>query len=145
MVKSQVSHWLTRLLPPAMPRSVPRQQKSVEATASRWPPAPGSETEKRFWAPSSRGLLSLLSFFYGSWDLCLKTYIYILIYIYIMRGKKGLLPGEVRFDCAGPVFYKIRDVFHLPWRKTRIAIIIIIIIVIVIIIKKPWMKPWMKP
>ena len=52
------------------------------------------------------------------------------IYIYIYAAGTGVLPGEVRFDCAGPVFYEIRDVGHLPQRLTIIALIIIIIIII---------------
>ena len=30
-----------------------------------------------------------------------------------ITARTGVLPGEVRFDCAGPVFDEIRDV-HLP-------------------------------
>ena len=36
------------------------------------------------------------------------------MYIYIYMARTGVLPGEVRFDCAGPVFHEIRDVVHLP-------------------------------
>ena len=31
-----------------------------------------------------------------------------------VTARTGVLPGEVRFDCAGTVFYEIRDVVHLP-------------------------------
>ena len=34
-------------------------------------------------------------------------------------ARTGVLPREVRFDCAGPVFYDIRDVVHLPRWMTR--------------------------
>ena len=33
-------------------------------------------------------------------------------------ARTGVLPGEVRFDCVGPVFYEIRNV-HLPRWMTR--------------------------
>ena len=49
-------------------------------------------------------------------------YIYIHTYIQISNNipaRTGVLPGEVRFDCAGPVFYEIRDVVHLPKWMTR--------------------------
>ena len=36
------------------------------------------------------------------------------IHIYIYMARTGVLPGEVRFDCAGPVFYEIGDGVHLP-------------------------------
>ena len=44
-------------------------------------------------------------------------------------ARTELLPGELRFDCAGPVFYAIRDVVGLAEWMTRIALIIIIIII----------------
>ena len=47
----------------------------------------------------------------------------------------SVLPGEMRFDCAGPVFYEIRDVGHLPQWLTRVALIIVVIIVVIIIIR----------
>ena len=31
-----------------------------------------------------------------------------------VTASAGVLPREVRFDSAGPVFYEIRDVVHLP-------------------------------
>jgi len=43
-------------------------------------------------------------------------------------ARTEVLPGELRFDCAGPVFYAIRDVVGLAEWMTTIAIIIIIII-----------------
>ena len=41
-------------------------------------------------------------------------------------ARTEVLPGELRFDCAGPVFYAIRDVVGLAEWMTTIAIIIII-------------------
>jgi hypothetical protein len=38
-----------------------------------------------------------------------------------ITARTGALPGEVRFDCAGPVFYEIRDVVHLPRWMTRLV------------------------
>ena len=38
-----------------------------------------------------------------------------------ITARTGVLPGEVRFDCAGPVFYEIRDVVHLPRWMTRLV------------------------
>ena len=38
-----------------------------------------------------------------------------------ITARTGVLPGEVRFDCAGPVFYEIRDVVHLPRWMTRLG------------------------
>ena len=53
--------------------------------------------------------------------VCICIYMYMHVYniciyvcIYIYRARAGVLPGEVRFDCAGLVFYEIRDFFHLP-------------------------------
>ena len=43
------------------------------------------------------------------------------MYIYIYTDRTGVLPGEVRFDCAGPVFHEIRDVVHLPRWMTKIV------------------------
>ena len=34
-------------------------------------------------------------------------------------ARTGVLPGEVRFDCAWPVFYEIPNVVHLPRWTTR--------------------------
>ena len=55
--------------------------------------------------------------------------IYMYIYIYISHAyvityviytvRMGVLPREVRFECARPVFYEIRDVVHLPRWMTR--------------------------
>ena len=46
-------------------------------------------------------------------------YIHIHVYIYIHTARTGVLPGEVRFDFAGPVCYEIRDVVHLSRWMTR--------------------------
>ena len=46
-------------------------------------------------------------------------YVYIYIYYIYNTARTGVLPGEVRFDCAGPVFYEIRDVFNPPRWKTK--------------------------
>ena len=37
----------------------------------------------------------------------------------LYAARTGVLPGEVRFDCAGPVLCEIRDVVHLPKWMTR--------------------------
>ena len=39
--------------------------------------------------------------------VCVCLYIYICNYIYI---RTGVLPGEVRFDCARPMFFAFWDV-----------------------------------
>ena len=59
-----------------------------------------------------------------------SRYIYIYNVYYITTAMTSVLPGEMRFDCAGPVFYEIRDVGHLPQWLTRVALIIVVIIII---------------
>ena len=53
---------------------------------------------------------------------------------YITTAMTSVLPGEMRFDCAGPVFYEIWDVGHLPQWLTRVVALIIVVIIIVVII-----------
>ena len=51
---------------------------------------------------------------------CKYIYIYTYIYItYTYTGRTGVLPGKVRFDCAGPVFYAFSDVGHFANWLTR--------------------------
>ena len=41
-------------------------------------------------------------------NVCDNTFSLLLcinMYIYNITAKTGVLPGEVRFDCAGPVFF----------------------------------------
>ena len=47
--------------------------------------------------------------------ICICVY----IYIHTATARTGVLPGEVRFDCTGPVLYEIRDVVHLPRWMTK--------------------------
>ena len=47
------------------------------------------------------------------------VYIYVYICIYVYTARTGVLPGEVRFDCTGPMFCEIRDVVHLPRWMTK--------------------------
>ena len=51
--------------------------------------------------------------------LFIHTCVCIDIYIYIYTARMGVLPGEVRSDCAGPVSYEIRNVVYLPRWMTR--------------------------
>ena len=51
-------------------------------------------------------------------------YININTYVYIERerdytAKTSVLPSEMRFDCAGPVFFEIQDVVHLPETRNQ--------------------------
>ena len=49
-----------------------------------------------------------------------ESYCVTVIYIYIYTARTGVLPGKVRFDCAGPVFCEILHVVRLPKRMTKI-------------------------
>ena len=53
------------------------------------------------------------------------------LYRYIVAARMGVLPREVHFDCAGPVFYEIGDVGHLPQWLTRSAIIVVVVVIII--------------
>ena len=98
---------------------------------------------------------------------------YTSIHLCISRARTGVLPGNVRFDCAGSVFCGILHVVRLPkpmtiffsivgthfysFLLTLITLITLIIIIIIIIInhhhhetlsetlKKPSMNPSRNP
>ena len=60
------------------------------------------------------------------------------MYIYIYTARTDVLPGKVRFDCAGPMLCEILRVVHLGRWMTKIHSLIssnfIIIIIIITII-----------
>ena len=60
-------------------------------------------------------LVLIIALFYDGWYNIHVDHTHTRIY----TARTGVLPGEVRFDCAGPVFYEIRDVVHLPRWITR--------------------------
>ena len=66
-------------------------------------------------------------------------------FVYKYTARTGVLPGEMCFDCARPVFNEIRDVGNLPQWLTKIALIMVVIIIIIIIrheTPSTPLKPW---
>ena len=66
----------------------------------------------------SEQLLFLNIYLPGFWRAHILT-IDVVTCTYNYTARTGVLPGEVRFDCAGPVFYEIPDVIHLPRWMTK--------------------------